>query len=308
MELSLLEGALEELARRGVARGHTLAPDDHEGETRLQLAQLVELGYLAPCEPCVATRLVGGLAKLSASVAAVVLSSQVAHRHLGLRPPPPDSHLAATLFAAPLAGKPELLLTGGRLHGVARSVVGGGLCTHLVLRALAEDGSTPMLLIEARESEVTGTAPHLGLRGAACVDFRLERERQDGFELLAPPDRTANPASATSRGIAALWLALLTQHRKEAEAYAAERIQGQKPIAQHPQLTALIGLMTTAVALADACQSSRDGRPELLPLASHQARLAADAGLQIFGGLGYITKCPIVTLYRDIYTASLFRP
>ncbi len=307
-ELILVEHALRDFVARNADRRYLFDDATSSVELRLGLAQLAELGYLSPCEPDLAAALVGGLAELSGSLAAIVLSSQVAHRHLGGYPCPTGSRLATTLFAPPLSGKPELHVVGGKLQGIARLVVGGAFATHLVLLARAEDDSARMVLLEARDSEVVNTAPHLGLRGAACVDISLERKAGDGVEILGSPSASADAETATVGGISSLLVGLLTRHSLEVQEYASQRVQGNKPISLHPQVAALIEVITRARALALACKNAAENRADLLPLAAREARAAADAGLQCFGGLGYITNCPIATLYRDIYAVSLFRP
>jgi acyl-CoA dehydrogenase len=94
-------------------------------------------------------------------------------------------------------------------------------------------------------------------------------------------------------------------------AYAKERIQGGKPIAEHQLVQAMIADMKTECLAARAlvletARAKDDGKPIVMEaaaaklFASEMVGRVADKAVQIFGGAGYIADYGIERFYRDV--------
>ena len=159
----------------------------------------------------------------------------------------------------------------------------------------------------------------MGQKGAKVADLNLDDvpvpaanrlgEEGQGFKIaMQVLDRGRLHISAVCVGVAERLIA-------DCVAYASERIQFGKPIAEHQLIQAMIADSKTECLAARALTLETAGRKdagENVVLESAAAKLfasemvgrVADRAVQIFGGAGYIADYGIERLYRDV---RLFR-
>jgi acyl-CoA dehydrogenase len=159
----------------------------------------------------------------------------------------------------------------------------------------------------------------MGQRGAKVADVIFDdvpvpaanrlAEEGEGFRLaMRVLDRGRLHISAVSVGVAERLIA-------DSVAYAGERRQFGKPIAEHQLIQAMIADSKTEALAARAlvletAQAKDEGKDVVLEsaaaklFATEMVGRVADRAVQIFGGAGYIADYGIERLYRDV---RLFR-
>jgi acyl-CoA dehydrogenase len=159
----------------------------------------------------------------------------------------------------------------------------------------------------------------MGQKGAKVADVILDNvevpaslrlgEEGQGFKIaMQVLDRGRLHISAVCVGVAERLIA-------DCVAYASERKQFGKPIAEHQLIQAMIAdskteamaaraLMLETAAAKDAGQNTTMEAAATKYFASEMVGRVADRAVQIFGGAGYIADYGIERLYRDV---RLFR-
>jgi len=159
----------------------------------------------------------------------------------------------------------------------------------------------------------------MGQHGAHVCDVHFE-------DVAVPPENMLGPEGegfkvamrVLDRGrlhIAAVCVGAAERLITDSVAYANERIQGGKPIAQHQLVQGMIADMKTeclaAKALVLQTAAAKDADEGIVMeasaakyFASEMVGRVADKAVQIFGGAGYIADYGIERFYRDV---RLFR-
>ncbi len=172
-------------------------------------------------------------------------------------------------------------------------------------------------LVPADSPGITIGAPEkkMGQQGAHVCDVNLDNvpvppenmlgDEGEGFKVaMRVLDRGRLHISAVCVGAAERLIA-------DSVAYARERIQGGKPIAEHQLVQAMIADMKTECLAAKALTLETAGRKdagESIVMEASAAKLfasemvgrVADKAVQIFGGAGYIADYGIERFYRDV--------
>ncbi|MBL8959809.1 MAG: acyl-CoA dehydrogenase family protein [Gemmatimonadetes bacterium] len=191
-------------------------------------------------------------------------------------------------------------------------------------RAGSSNGSGVSAFLVDRASPGLHVGPperKMGQRGAHLADVSFDECRVPGHALLGPLHGGFTIAMrALDRGrvhIAAMCVALAHRLVDEALAYAAERRQFGKPIAEHQLVQAMLA-DSRAEAYAARCMlmdvAARLDRGEratteascLKMFASEMVGRVADRAVQIHGGAGYIAPCVAERLYRDVRIFRLY--
>jgi acyl-CoA dehydrogenase len=159
----------------------------------------------------------------------------------------------------------------------------------------------------------------MGQKGAKVADVHFDDVRVPAANRLGAEGEGFKIAMRVlDRGrlhIAAVCIGVAERLISDSVAYAAERRQFGKPIAEHQLIQAMIADSKTEALAARALvlQTARakdDGQDVVLEsaaakyFASEMVGRVADRAVQIFGGAGYIADYGIERLYRDV---RLFR-
>ena len=159
----------------------------------------------------------------------------------------------------------------------------------------------------------------MGQAGAWTADVYLDEVRVGGETLIGAEGvgyATAMACLAHGRlHIAALCVGLTQRLVDETVAFASERVQGGKPIAQHQLIQALIAdsqtdLMAGRALVLEAARAYDSGEDTKLGpacakyFASEAVGRVADRAVQVHGGAGYMHGIAAERFYRD---ARLFR-
>ncbi len=192
-----------------------------------------------------------------------------------------------------------------------------------VMARTGEDGARGVsaFLVTANSPGLTIGTPEkkMGQHGAHVCDVNFDNvavlpenmlgAEGDGFKVaMRVLDRGRLHISAVCVGAAERLIA-------DSVAYATERIQGGKPIAQHQLIQGMIADMKTeclaAKALVLQTAAAKDAGENVVMeaaaakyFASEMVGRVADKAVQIFGGAGYIADYGIERFYRDV---RLFR-
>jgi len=160
----------------------------------------------------------------------------------------------------------------------------------------------------------------LGLRASTTSAVLFENCRIPAGNLLGEPGQGFKIALATldhSRlGIAAQSVGIHQRALELAVDYAKERVQFDKPIAEHQAIRFAIARMATDLAAARALtqlaalrEKSRDaGRlaSEAKAFASEAANRACFDAVQIHGGNGFCEEYEVARLYRDVRVTTIY--
>jgi acyl-CoA dehydrogenase len=160
----------------------------------------------------------------------------------------------------------------------------------------------------------------MGQRGAWTADVVFDGVRVGADALVgeAPGSgyRTALACLAHGRlHVAALCVALAARLVEESLAWASERRQAGRPIAEHQLVAAMLAdsetelragraLVRATARAFDAGEDTRVGPACAKLFCSEMVGRVADRAVQIHGGAGYIRGVPVERFYRD---ARLFR-
>jgi alkylation response protein AidB-like acyl-CoA dehydrogenase len=161
----------------------------------------------------------------------------------------------------------------------------------------------------------------LGLRAQDTAELVLDRIRLPRDALLGEPGGGFTVAmSALDRGrisLAAGCVGLAQAALDAAVSYATQRHAFGKPIARHQLIQRLLSTMDVEIAAARlltyaAAVLAGTGKPHTVAAAraklyaSQTAVRATGAGLQVFGGYGYIDEFPAERLLRDARVTTLY--
>ncbi|MFN2564774.1 MAG: acyl-CoA dehydrogenase [Gemmatimonadaceae bacterium] len=161
----------------------------------------------------------------------------------------------------------------------------------------------------------------MGLRASPTVQLVFENLRVPAANLLGQEGqgfRYAMQSLDNGRlGIAAQAVGIARAALEHSLAYAAERRQFGKPIADFEAIQFKLADMAKGVAasraLLHATAAAKDrGESVTLPaamsklLASETAMSATREAVQIFGGYGYITDYPVERLFRDAKVTEIY--
>ena len=152
-------------------------------------------------------------------------------------------------------------------------------------------------------------AEGLGMRGAGLSHLTFTGAPLEPVGRLEPVDR-ARLESARRVVLASLGVGVGRAALREARAYALERKQFGKPIADFQAIQWMLadmateldgaGLMTLRAALElDAGQPAEDSSRAALVMTSDVALAAAQKSIQIHGGYGFVREYPVERLARD---------
>jgi butyryl-CoA dehydrogenase len=160
----------------------------------------------------------------------------------------------------------------------------------------------------------------LGLRASSTAHIVLTDCRVPGSHLLGAEGEGFKIALATldhSRlGIAAQAVGIHQRALELATAYARDRVQFGRPIAEHQAVRFALAKMATELAAARAlthAAAALDHRPdagrwaaEAKLYASEAANRACYDALQIHGGNGFSEEYEIARLYRDVRVTTIY--
>jgi alkylation response protein AidB-like acyl-CoA dehydrogenase len=176
------------------------------------------------------------------------------------------------------------------------------------------EGGTPGLHIGKHEEK-------MGLRASTTVSLSLEDLRLPASALLGEEGQgfaVAMRALDGGRvGIAAQAVGIGTAALEDAVRYAKDRQAFGQPIANYQAIRFLLADMATeldaarlltlrAAALKEAGKPFTREASMAKVFASEKANKAADAGVQIHGGYGYIDEFPAERHYRDARATTIY--
>ncbi len=235
----------------------------------------------------------------------------------------PDAGSAATEMTTTAVKKDGGYVINGRKHWIT----GGGVSKlHLIFARVIEDGNDigigGFIAVrgEAEGLRVGTREPAMGLRGIPECEMIFE-------DLFVPDGMALIPPEGIKRGFAGLMNAYNSQRvgaatvalgiaegaYENALAYANEREQFGRPIAEFQGLQWMLADMSVGIAAsqtliykaAASAETTESGFPDML-LAAQSKILAADTAikvtsdaLQVFGAAGYSRNRPMERMYRD---------
>lgn len=235
----------------------------------------------------------------------------------------PDAGSAATEMTTTAVKKDGGYMINGRKHWIT----GGGVSKlHLIFARVIEDGNDigigGFIAVrgEAEGLRVGTREPAMGLRGIPECEMIFE-------DLFVPDGMALIPPEGIKRGFAGLMNAYNSQRvgaatvalgiaegaYENALAYANEREQFGRPIAEFQGLQWMLADMSVGIAAsqtliykaAASAETTESGFPDML-LAAQSKILAADTAikvtsdaLQVFGAAGYSRNRPMERMYRD---------
>ncbi|MEQ8319981.1 MAG: 3-sulfinopropanoyl-CoA desulfinase [Rhodospirillales bacterium] len=235
----------------------------------------------------------------------------------------PDAGSAATDMTTTAVRKDGGYVINGRKHWIT----GGGVSKlHLIFARVIENGNDlgigGFIAVrgEAEGLRVGTREPAMGLRGIPECEMIFE-------DLFIPEDMALIPPEGIKRGFAGLMNAYNSQRvgagtvalgiaegaYENALAYAGEREQFGRPIAEFQGLQWMMADMSVGIAAAQAliykaaasAETNEGGFPDMLMaaqakiLASETAIKVTSDALQIFGAAGYSRNRPMERMYRD---------
>jgi hypothetical protein len=230
----------------------------------------------------------------------------------------PGAGSAATEMATTAVKRGDRYILNGKKHWIT----GGGVSkVHLIFARVIENGRDlgigGFIAVRGEDSGLTVGArePAMGLRGIPETEILLQ-------DLEIPADMALIPPGGFARGFAALMAAYNAQRVgaaavahgiaqgacETALAYAREREQFGRPIAEFQGLQWMLADMATQLAASEALilkAADCDGFPDMTEAA--QAKLFAaemaikvtNDALQIHGARGYSRNAPLERMVRD---------
>ncbi len=188
-----------------------------------------------------------------------------------------------------------------------------------VMARTGEDGARGVsaFLVPADSPGLTIGAPEkkMGQQGAHVCDVNFDNVPVPPENMLGAEGEGFKVAMRVlDRGrlhIAAVCVGAAERLIADSVAYASERIQGGKPIAQHQLIQGMIADMKTeclaAKALVLQTAAAKDAGEGVVMeaaaakyFASEMVGRVADKAVQIFGGAGYVADYGIERFYRDV--------
>jgi len=235
----------------------------------------------------------------------------------------PGAGSAATEMTTKAVKRGNEYVINGRKHWIT----GGGVSKfHLIFARVIEDGNDLGIggFIAVRDESkglIVGTRePAMGLRGIPECEMIFD-------DLVVPETMALIPPEGIKRGFAGLMNAYNSQRvgagtvalgiaegaYENALAYAGEREQFGRPIAEFQGLQWMLADMSVGIAAAQAliykaaasAQTTEGGFPDMLMaaqakiLSSETAIKVTSDALQVFGAAGYSRNLPMERMYRD---------
>jgi len=316
-----------------VAEPKALEHDEHARFVRPQLEQLAELGMLGlPIPEAAGGAGMGWVATvvaLEAIAAACSSTARLVADHAGTCGAALTGLPAAAELLRELAAGSRFAAWLGPEHGVSASAAAGNVALEgraaLVTAATeadvfvvaAEAQGEPVLCAVRRDATEPLAVPALGLRAAA--PGALELRGAAGSVLATGPEAaaaTARAQIAACVATAAVACGLtLASHRISAR-HAGDRIAFGKPLAaQQAVAHKLVEMRRRAQAarhatyhaarLLDAGSDATEAASLAKIEAVEAAVLAADEGIQVHGGYGYVVEYHVERHYRDAKTLEV---
>ncbi len=216
---------------------------------------------------------------------------------------------------------------GYMINGLKHWITGGGVSKlHLIFARVIENGNDLGIggFIAVRDQaeglRVGRREPTMGLRGIPECEMIFE-------DLFIPEEMALIPPEGIKRGFAGLMNAYNSQRvgagtvalgiaqgaYENALAYAGEREQFGRPIAEFQGLQWMLADMSVGIAAAQvliykaaaSAETNEGGFPDMLMaaqakiLASETAIKVTSDALQVFGAAGYSRNRPMERMYRD---------
>jgi alkylation response protein AidB-like acyl-CoA dehydrogenase len=216
------------------------------------------------------------------------------------------------------------------LTGSKRFISHGSVADHVVVFAVTNpDAPKPSRRLSAFVVETTrpgfsvARLEHkMGLRGSPTAELAFDAvrvpaanrlgEEGEGFAIAMRTFERSRP------GIAAQAVGIAQGALEAATAYAKQRVQFGKPIAELQMVQAMLADMDAATEasrqlLYTACQEIEAGSPDAARWAAIAKLVAGDAAMkvttdavQVFGGYGYIDDYPVERMMRDAKITQLY--
>ena len=254
---------------------------------------------------------------------------RIAARHVlsGDKPAICITEPGAGSAATEMTTRAERSGNGYVLNGTKHWITGGGVSRlHLIFARLLEDGEEQgiagfMAFRDEDEGLVVGTRePAMGLRGIPETRMHFENLQLGADRIIVPPEGVKrgfaglmNAYNAQRVGAATVALGIAAGACETAIAYALEREQFGRPIAEFQGLQWMIADMHTALEAARmmvwraaaSAETTGTGFPD--PLLAAQAKVVASEtaikvtndALQIHGAMGYSRNLPLERMARD---------
>jgi acyl-CoA dehydrogenase len=182
------------------------------------------------------------------------------------------------------------------------------------ISAFAVDAASPGLTVGPRDHK-------MGQRGAWTAEVVLDEVRVPAGRLIGDEGRGYRSAlTVLARGrlhIAALCVGAAQRILDESVAHARASRQGGQPIGEyqlvqamlaesHAELAAGRALVLAAAAAYDAGTDTSAGPSSAKLYCSEMVARVADRGVQVHGGLGYMTSTVVERMYRDVRLYRLY--
>jgi alkylation response protein AidB-like acyl-CoA dehydrogenase len=215
---------------------------------------------------------------------------------------------------------------GWRLTGTKQWITNGGHAGTILLFARTDastDGARGVsaFLLGPEHVEIVREEHKLGLNSSSTVDLRLDGARVGRDRLLHEERKGFTVAMATLDGgrigIAAQAVGIAQAAYETARAYALERRQFGRRIADHQAIQFKLADMATEIDAARlltyrAAWLKSAGRPHTAEgakaklFASETARRQTAEAIQILGGYGYTKEFPVERYYRDAKVTEIY--
>jgi alkylation response protein AidB-like acyl-CoA dehydrogenase len=182
------------------------------------------------------------------------------------------------------------------------------------ISAFIVEKDTPGLVIGKNEKK-------MGLHGSKTVQLTFENMRVPAENLLGTENKGFSIAMANLNvgriGIAAQALGIAEAAYEYAVAYAKERVQFGKPIAQQQGIGFKLADMATQVeaakllvySAADLYSKGKDCNKQASMAKLFASKAAMDVtieAIQVFGGYGYTKDYPVERLFRDAKVTEIY--
>ncbi len=223
---------------------------------------------------------------------------------------------------ASLRARAEAHGDGWRLTGAKQWITNGADAGTIVLFARADAGVTCFLVDgDSGGLAVTRSAEKLGLASSSTVDLALDGVEVGRDRLLGEEGRGLPIALATLDGgrigIAAQAVGIAQAAYDAARAYALEREQFGRPIAEFQAIQWKLADMATeidaarlltyrAAWLRDRGEPHTEAGAKAKLFASGVARRHTGEAIQILGGYGYTKEFPVERYYRDAKVTEIY--
>jgi alkylation response protein AidB-like acyl-CoA dehydrogenase len=215
---------------------------------------------------------------------------------------------------------------GFRLTGTKQWITNGSHAGTFLLFARtdqATDGARGItaFLLDREHVEVVREEEKLGLNSSSTVDLRLEGALVGRERILHEERKGFTVAMATLDGgrigIAAQAVGIAQAALDSARAYALERRQFGRRIADHQAIQFKLADMATEIDAARlltyrAAWLKQEGRPHTADgakaklFASETARRQTAEAIQVLGGYGYTKEFPVERYYRDAKITEIY--